>query len=111
MHVPSINVVFRCIIAEQTQVEKIGSARQEFERRKVAFVEGAGIGPDPADTIFFQKTDDLRAMPAGMTKFNCQTKTPRQMFKKFTKLELSVPWAQRPGKLDQDKLEVLREWV
>src|SRR5881398_2795151 len=37
MHVPSINVVFRCIIAEQTQVEKIGSARQEFERNLAPF--------------------------------------------------------------------------
>src|SRR5216110_1581265 len=109
MHLPSIDVVFRCIIPEQTQVEKIGSAREEFEWRKVAFVERAGIGPDPADTIFFQKTDDLRSMPAGMPKFNRETKTRRQLFEKFTKCALSVPWPKRRRKLDQDNLALWRE--
>jgi hypothetical protein len=53
MPVSSINVIFRRIIAEQAQVEKIGSARQEFEWREIAFVERTGIGPDPTDAIFF----------------------------------------------------------
>ena len=106
MHLPSINVVFRCIIAEQTQVEKIGSAREELEWRKVAFVERGGIGPNPADTIFFQKTDDLRSMPSGMTKFDRETKTSRQLFEKFTKRPLSIPWRKRRRKLDQDNLEL-----
>src|SRR5207249_11613565 len=111
MNVSSIDVVFRCIIPEQTQVEKVGGARKEFEWRKVAFVERAGIGPDPADTIFFQKTDDLRSMPPGMPKFNSETKTPRQLFEKFTKCPLSVPWPKRRRKLDQDNLELWREWL
>src|SRR5438034_11739047 len=109
MHLPSIDVVFRCIIPEQTQVEKVGGARKEFECRKVAFVERAGIGPDPGDTIFFQKTDDLRAMPPGMPKFNSETKTPRQLFEKFTKCPLSVAWRKRRRKLDQDHLELWRQ--
>src|SRR5207249_4708904 len=109
MQLPSNDVVFRCIIPEQTHVEHIGGARKEFEWRKVAFVERAGIGPDPADTIFRQKTDDLWSMPAGMTKFNRKTKTPRQLFEKFTKCPLSVPWPKRRRKLDQDNLELWRE--
>src|SRR5438034_11656116 len=109
MNMPYINCVFRCIIDEQTQVDKIGSAREELEWRKVAFVERAGIGPNPAHTIFFQKADDLRSMPAGMTKFNRETKTPRQLFKKFTKCPLSVPWPKRRRKLNQDNLELWRE--
>src|SRR5437762_12713403 len=100
MHLSYFNFACRRIVPEQTQVEKIGSARAEFEWRKVAFVERAGIGPDPADTIFFQKTDDLRSMPAGMPKFNRKTKTPMQLFEKFTKCPLSVPCPNRRRKLD-----------
>src|SRR5437762_7629295 len=111
MHLSYFNFACRRIIPEQTQVEKIGSAREEFEWRKVAFVERAGIGPDPADTIFFQKTDDLRSMPAGMPKFNRETKTRRQLFEKFTKCALSVTWPKRRRTLNQDNLELWREWL
>ena len=50
-------------------------------------------------------------MPAGMTKFNRETKTLRQLFEKFTKRRLSVFWCERWRKLDQNDLELWREWL
>jgi hypothetical protein len=53
MDVLPIDVVFRCIVAEQAQIKKIRSQRQEFEGSKISFVKRGGIGPRPANTIFF----------------------------------------------------------
>src|SRR5947208_16816984 len=74
---PTIDIVFRCVIAEQTQIEKICGARQEFERSKVSFVEWSRIGPNAGNAIFFEKPDDRRPMPTRMTKFNRVTKDQR----------------------------------
>ena len=49
MDLATIDVVFGCVIAKQTQIKKISGARQKFEGRKVSLVERSGIGPDPAD--------------------------------------------------------------
>ena len=38
VHEQSAFVVFGRIIAEQTEIKEIGGLRQEFERRKIAFV-------------------------------------------------------------------------
>src|SRR5438552_18436911 len=86
---PTIGIVFRCVIAEQTQIEKICDARQEFERSKVSFVERSGIGPHPANAIFFQKTDDLRPKPSSMTKFNSEPNIVRQPVEKVAKRRLA----------------------
>src|SRR6266403_436232 len=102
MNVPSSDIVFGCIIAKQTQIKKIRGPRQEFERSKIPLVEWRGIGPDPTDTIFFQETDELRAMPAGMAKFNRETKIAWQLFEKFAKRRPPVFWCERWRKLDYD---------
>ena len=33
----------------------------------------AGVGPNPTDTVFFEKMNELRAMPAGMTELDRET--------------------------------------
>ena len=109
MQMPSIDAVFRGIVAEQTQIKKIGGAGEKFERRKIPFVERAGIGPDPTSAIFFQKADNLGSMPADMAKFNRETKIARQLCEKFPKRWLSVLRRERRRKLDQDDLELWRE--
>src|SRR5438477_13154198 len=63
-------VIFCRVIAEQAQIKEIGRARQKSERREIALVERAGIGPNPADARLFEQANNLRPMPAGMTKFN-----------------------------------------
>ena len=77
MNVFAVAFVFRRVIAEQSQIKKIGRARQKFERREIAFVQRGGIGPDPADAMFFQKMNDLGTMPGWMTKLDRETKILR----------------------------------
>src|SRR5437899_2200021 len=106
MDVATIDIVFRCVIAEQTQIEKICDARQEFEWSKVSLVEGSRIGPHPANAIFFQKPDDLRPVPSGMTKFNREAEIPRQLFEKFAQRWLAIFWCKGWGELDENDLEL-----
>ena len=79
MDVTTVNVVFRCVITKQTQIEKISGARQEFKGGKIALVEWSGISPDPANAIFFQEPNKLWPMPAGVTKFNRKPEISRQL--------------------------------
>ena len=64
MEVLAVRVVFGGVIAEKTEVNEIGRGGQELERREIAFVQRARIGPDPADSMFFHETDVLGPMPA-----------------------------------------------
>ena len=106
MDVAAINVVFRCIITEQTQIEKICRARQEFERGKISFIEGSGIGPHPANAIPFQEADKLRPMPSGMTKFNRETEIAGQLCKKCTQGRFAVFWRKGRRELDENDPEL-----
>ena len=109
MDVATVNVVFRCVIAEQTQIEKIRRARQKFEWGKISFVERSGIGPNPANAILFQDADKLRPMPAGMTKFNRKAEIPRQLVEKFAQRRFAVFWRKGGRKLDENHLELWRQ--
>ena len=73
-------IVFRGVIAEKPQIKEVGRARQEFERREIAFVQWAGIGPNPADAVLFQEADDLRTMPAGMAELDRKPEVARKLF-------------------------------
>src|SRR4030095_5644526 len=106
MNVPSIDIVFRCVIAEQTQIEKIRGTRQEFERSKIPLVKRRGVGPYPANAVFLQKTNDLRSVPSGMTKFNRETEIARQLRKKFTQRRFAIFWGKGGRKLDENDLEL-----
>ena len=92
MDMATVNVVFRRVIAEQTQVEKICRARQEFKRRKISFVQRSGIGPYPANAICFEETDDLRPMPSGVSKFDREPEIPRELLEKFSQCRFAVFW-------------------
>lgn len=76
-------IVLRRVITQEPEIKKVGRAREEFEGRKIAFVQWARVGPDPADAVFFQETDDLRPVPAGMTKLYGKAKIARELFQKF----------------------------
>ena len=90
MDMAAINVVFGCVIAKQSQVKKIGGARQKFKGRKISFVQRGGVGPNPADAVLFQQPDKLWPMPAGMSKFHRKPEIPRQLHKKFTQRLFAV---------------------
>ena len=92
MNVATVHVVFGRVIAEQAQVEKICRARQEFKRGKISFVQRSGIGPRPANAIFFQQTDELRPMPSGVSKFDCEPEIPRELLEKLAQRRLAVFW-------------------
>jgi len=109
MNVSAIDIVFRRVIAEQTQVEKIRGTRQEFEGSKISFVKWSGIGPHPANAIFFQEPDDLWPMPSGMTKFNRKTEAPWQLCEKFTQCRLGIFGSKGRRKLDEDNLKLWRD--
>jgi len=106
MEMPSIGVVFCCVIAKKTQIKKIGSAWQEFERREVSFVKRSGIRPHPANAIPLQEVDNVRPVPPGMTKFNCETKVLRQSAKKIAQGRLTSLWCERRRKLDKNSLQL-----
>ena len=95
MDMAPINIIFGCVIAEQTQVKKISGARQKFEGRKVSLVERSGIGPDPANAVLFQEADKLRPMPARVAKFNGKPEIPWQLPQELPQRVLAVRWRQR----------------
>src|SRR2546421_8704498 len=94
-------VVFRRVVAQQTDVEKIGRARLKFERREIAFVQRRGVGPDPANTVFFQQMNELRAVPAGMPKLDGKAKIPRQLLDKRSQRNFPLFWKKGWWQLDQ----------
>src|SRR5919106_2083847 len=106
MDVATVDAVFGCIIAKQTQVKKISGAWQKFEGRKVSLVKPSGIGPDPADTVLFHKPDKLRPMPARVAKFNGKPEIPRQLNQEFAQRVFAICRRQRRGKLNEDNLEL-----
>src|SRR4030095_15699712 len=106
MDVAAIDIVFRCVIAKQSQVKKIGRARQKFEGRKISLVERSGIGPYPADAVLFQQPDKLRSMPAGVAKFDRKPEISRQLHKKFAQRLLAVGRRQRRRELNENHLEL-----
>ncbi len=77
MNPSAIAAVFRRVIAEQSQIKEIGRPREKFEGGEVAFVERAGVRPNPASAMFFQKTNDLRLMPCGMAELDRETEIAR----------------------------------
>ena len=95
MHALAVPIIFRRVVAEEPHVEKVGRVRPKFERREIAFVQGTGVGPDPADTMFFQQPDDLRTMPAGMTKLDREPKIARQLLEKIAAGPVCLLWARR----------------
>src|SRR5947207_9865881 len=107
MDVATIDVVFGCVVTKQSQVNKIGGARQKFEGRKISLVERCRVGPNPTDAVFFQQADKLRPMPAGMSKFDCKSEVPRQLRKKFAQCLFAVIRRQRGRELNEDYLELL----
>ena len=48
-------------------------------------------------------------MPSRMTKFNRETKIPRQLFEKFAKCRLAIFWCKGWGELDENDLEFWHE--
>jgi len=99
-------VIFGRVIAEQAQIKEIGRARQKFEGREIALVKRAGIGPNPANAALFEQANNLRPVPAGMTKFNRETKTFRKLREKFSQ-DLSAIFGSKGWRqLDQHNLEL-----
>src|SRR5205823_2601812 len=92
VHVLPAAIVFCRVIAQKTQIQKISGQWQEFEGSQVAFVEGAGVGPDPADPIFFEQTDELRAMPRWMAEFDGETKITRQLLQESPQRRFAILW-------------------
>jgi len=109
MDVATVDVVFGCVIAKQTQVKKISGARQKFEGRKVSLVERSGIRPDPANTVLFYKPDKLRPMPARVAKFNGKPEIPWQLHEEFAQRVFAVCRRQRRRELNEDDLELWPE--
>jgi hypothetical protein len=99
-------IIFGRVIAEQTQIKKIGRSRQKFERRKVAFIERTGVGPNPTDAILFQQPDDLWPVPAGVTKFNGKPETLRKLDKKLSQNLSPILGRERWRQLNQHNLEL-----
>ena len=102
-------IILGRVIPEQTQIKKIGRARQKFERRKIAFIERTGVGPNPADAVLFQEADNLGPMPAGMTKFNGKPETFRKLDKKLSQNLSPILGRERWRQLNQHNLELRLE--
>ncbi len=55
--------------------------------------------------MLFQKPDELRPMPSGVTKFNREAEIPWQLAKKIAQRQLAILWREGRWKLDQDNAE------
>ncbi len=102
-------IILGRVIAEQTQVKKIGRPGQKFERRKIAFIERTGVGPNPTDAILFQQPNNLGPMPASVTKFNGKPETSGQLHEKFSQNLSAILGCERGRQLDQHNLELRLE--
>ena len=107
----AIAIIFGGVIAEQAHIEKIGSTRLEFKRGQIALIQGGGIGPDPANPIFLEKPDDLRPVPAEMTKLDGKPKVVRQLGEKSAQSCPSIVGRKRRRKLHEDNVELGGEWL
>src|SRR5947209_818477 len=110
MDMLAVGVVLRRVIAEKPQVDEVGGGGKEFERREIAFVESAGIGPNPADSIFFHEANVLRPMPAGMAKLDGEAEIARELREEGA--QQSAARLRRKGRrqLNQDDVQLRREW-
>ena len=77
-------VVLGRVVAEKAQIQKIGGTRQKFERREIALIQRAGVGPNPADAVLLEQTNDVRSMPARVPKFNRKSKTFWKLDEEFS---------------------------
>src|SRR5712671_3314230 len=109
MKVLAFRIVFRGVVAEQTEVNKIGGGGQELERREVAFVERTGIGPDPANPVFLDETDVLRPVPAGVAELDGETEIARQLREEGAEKGTAGFRRERRRQLNQDDVELRRE--
>src|ERR671930_401208 len=105
MDVPAVDIVFCCIIAKQSEIEKVGRAWQKFERRKISFIKWSGVRPHPANAMLFQKPDELWPMPSRMAKFNCKPEIPWQLAQKIAQRRLAILRRKRGRKLNEDNVE------
>ena len=106
MESPAVAIVFRGVIAEKTQIKEVGRARQEFEWREVAFVQGASVGPDPANAVFFEKANDLWTMPAGMAKLDRKAEALRQLLQEVPQSLTAILWCKGGRQLNHDDLKL-----
>src|SRR5437588_12958808 len=95
MDVATIDVVLGCVVTKQSQVNKIGGARQKLEGSKISLVERGRVGPNPTDAILFQQTDKLRPMPPRKSKFDCKSNIPRQFHKELAPCLFDIIRTQR----------------
>src|SRR5438067_13183061 len=79
MHMAAVDAVFGRVIAKQTQVKKIGGARQKFEGREVSLDERSGIGPNPEDKILFHYMYKIRLMQDGVKKLKVKPEVPHKL--------------------------------
>src|SRR5437763_1288866 len=101
MNVATVNVVFRCVITKQTQIERICSARQEFKGSKISLIEWSGVGPDPANAIFFQEPNELWPMADGVTELKRQPENSPQFRKKPGNRRFAILWGRRRREPDE----------
>ena len=99
-------VVLGRVITEQPQIKEIGREREKFERREITFVQRSCVGPNPADAVLLEQTNDLRPMPAGITKLDRKPKTFRKLHEKFAQRLPAVFRRERWRKLDQHNLQL-----
>src|SRR6478752_4137652 len=99
MQMPAVAIVLGRVIAEQSQIKKVGRLRKELKRGEVSLIQGAGIGPDPANAIGLKAMDDVRAMPAGMPKLNRESVVTRKLFQERAQGSLAVLWCKRRWQL------------
>src|SRR6266446_8567405 len=105
----AVAIVLGRVIAEHTQIKKVGRPRQKFERRKIAFIERTAVRPNPTDAVLFQQPDDLWPVPAGVTEFNGEPETFRKLDQKFSQNLPPVLGRKRWRQLNQHNLELRLE--
>jgi hypothetical protein len=59
--------------------------------------------------MLLQEANDLRPMPAGMTKFNGEAKIPRQLLEEFAKHLSAIFGSEGRRQLDENDLKLWRE--
>ena len=99
-------IVLCRIIAEEPEINEVGCSWQKFERGKIAFVQRTCVGPNPTDAAILEQSNDLRSMPAGVTKFDGKSKVFRKLNKKLTQKLAAILRRERRRQLNQYDLQL-----
>ena len=101
----AIAIVFRQRVPQKAQIKKISRDRLKFEWRLIALIKRTGVGPDPAEAVFFEEMNNRALMPAGVAELNRKPEIRGQLGEEIAQTAPFIAGRVGGWKLNQDHRE------